>query len=207
MRKLMTAERANGLARVLQTVCMLMVVLAVLISVSVLFGRVKVTMSTPEGYYEHALLLEEDHNADFRFLYAGLSDLNIHLDTTATGGEIAIMTYFGIVIMSLSVIIPGAYTFFLMALFFGNIAKGKVFTIANASLLRKGGIILLIGTIIPPIFNAFVIPPLVNYFTANDIGTGTDMSFTQLFAGAILLIMAYVFHYGIYLQDEADHTL
>lgn len=207
MRKLMTAERANQLARVLQTVCMLMVALAVLIAVSVLFGRVKVAMNTPEGYYENALLLEEDHNVDFRFLYAGLSDLNIHLDTTATQGEVNIMTYLGIVVMSFSVLIPGAYAFFVMALFFGKIAKGEVFTTSNASLLLRGGTVLLICTILTPIFNVYIIPELINKFTSNVISTGVGMNFMQLFAGAILLVMAYVFHYGIYLQDEADHTL
>ncbi|MBP1903750.1 hypothetical protein J2Z32_000362 [Paenibacillus turicensis] len=207
MRKFMTAKRANELARFLQRTCVLMVGLAVIVFLLVLFGRMQLTLITPQGHFADAMLAEKNHNSDSRFGFTNLSDLQIYLRAIATGGEVQVLTYIGIVIMGFMVIIPGAYAFFLMAIFFGNIAKGNVFTSSNASLLLQGGIVLVACSIITPILNAYIIPPIINKFTSNVISTAVGIDFTQLFAGAILLIMAYVFHYGIYLQDEADHTL
>lgn len=207
LRRLITAQRATKLARTLQRICVLMVGFAVIIFLLVLFGRMQLTLITPQGQFADALLAEKNHVSDSRFGFTNLTNLQINLNAFATSGEVQILTYVGIVIMGFMVVIPGAYGFYLMAIFFGNIAKGNVFTTPNASLLLQGGIVLVVCSIVTPILNAYIVPPIINKLTSNVISTAVQIDFTQLFAGAILLIMAYVFHYGIYLQDEADHTL
>jgi hypothetical protein len=207
MNKLVTEKRAMKLANILQSICMVMVTLALILTILILLGRINVSVATPDGYFQNTLLVEKDHNTSSRFMFTNLSYLDIHLNTISSGGTVGIVTYVGVVIMNLLVVLPGAYVFFVMASFFRKIAQKEVFTSSNASLLSRGGIVLLSFAFLTPLFNAYIIPSLIHSLSSNVVSTSVSINFIELFAGAILLVMAYVFHYGIYLQDEADHTL
>lgn len=207
MARLMNKKRASKLAEMLQGICFFMTGLAILTVVFILIGRMEVRLTTPEGHYADALLLEKDHSVESRFMFANLSDLDIYLNTRFTDGHLDVVTIVGIMIMALATVVPLGYGFYLIGRFFGNVSKGNVFVPSNASLLMRCGGVLVVAALIAPLLNGFAIPAFINLMSANDISVNASINFLALFGGAILLVMAYVFHYGIYLQNEADHTL
>lgn len=207
MSKWFSEKRASMLAEILKGICILMTFLALLTTVMVLMGRMQIHLYTPETFYNDALLLEKNHEATSRFMFVNLSHLEVHLHTANSGGKIDIVTYLCTVLMGVATVVPMGYAFFKMSRFFGNIAKGSVFSASNASLLLNGGLVLLAGSLLAPLLSLLVLSPIANKLTSNVISISASFNLTALFAGAILLVMAYVFHYGIYLQDEADHTL
>lgn len=207
MLKLISPKHANKIAVFLQSICYLMAALAALTIILVVLGRIEVNLNTPTGFFENALLLEQDHTTDSRFLFISLSDLLIHLNTHSSDGEIAVSTLIGVIFMGLASVAPFGYCFLVMARFFGNIAKGNVFISHNASLLQLSGLVLIASALVLPVLNGYVLPSLINTWSTNVISTSVSVNFTELFTGAVLLVMAYVFHYGLYLQDEADHTI
>ena len=207
MQQLLRGKRANTLAQVLQGICYLLVALAVMTMTLVAIGRMQVDMMTPLGYFDHALLIEKDHATNSRFLFASLSDLSIQVNTINADGNVHWLTWLGVAGMGFLTVAPIGYCFYLMARFFGHISRDKVFDAANAKLLLRGGIVLVAAAIAVPLLNGYLLPALINAFTANVISTAVSMNVTSLFVGLVLLVMAYVFNHGLYLQREADYTL
>lgn len=204
MRFMVSAKNAHRIAVILQSICWLMAFFAMAVVVLVLLGRVEITLSTPTGRYEGALLLENDHNVTSRFLFTKISDQRVFLQTDGTVGFI---TWLTISLVGIVRVFPLGFCFFLLTGFFKNISEGKVFEKNNANILMNSGFVLIVASLVTPILNVFVFPALNNHLTANRLSLSVSGNFTELFFGAVLLVMAYVFHYGIYLQDEADHTL
>jgi len=204
MRFKMSEKKAHEIAVILQGICWLMTLFAMTVAVLVLLGRVEVSLTTPAGHYEGVLLLEKDHNVTSRFLFTQISDQKVFLQTEGTVGFV---TWLAISLIGIVRVFPMGFCFFLLTGFFKNISEGKVFVAPNANILLNSAGALIIASLITPILNAFVFPLLINHFTANRLTISVSPNFTGLFFGAVLLVMAYVFHYGIYLQDEADHTL
>ncbi|MHA7966799.1 DUF2975 domain-containing protein [Paenibacillus sp. CAU 1782] len=207
MSKLMNRKRASKLAQLLQGLCYFLVGLAVLSVVLILIGRMEVNMTIPEGHYTNALLLEKDHSVESRAFLVDLSYLDLHVDMRPAGGKTELITILGIMIMGLVTVAPHGYSFYLIARFFGNVSNGHVFVPVNATLLLRCGAVLVAAALIAPILNGFAMPAIINLVTDNHISANASIDFIALIGGAIALVMAYVFHYGIYLQNEADHTL
>lgn len=207
MGRWLSAKRAHHIAVVLQSVCYLMTFLALLTIVLVLLGRVEVNLTTPAGHYQNALLLEKDHEATTRFLIASLSNQQVYLNMIGTDGSVDIATWLGIALIGTLRVLPIGLCFFWMSRFFGNLSQGRVFIASNADILLYSGGLLVAGGLLVPFLNGLVLPWVINQFSANVLSISANLDMSSLFIGAGLLVMAYVFHYGIYLQDEADHTL
>lgn len=203
----MKIKHASKLAQLLQGLCYFLVGLAVLSVILILFGRMEVDMTLPEGHYSNALLLEKDHSVESRVFLIDLSFLDIHVDTRPADGKTELVTIVGIIIMSLATLAPHGYSFYLIARFFGNVANGNVFVPVNATLLLRCGTVFVAAALIAPILNGFAMPAIINLVTDNHVSTNASIDFISLIGGVAALVMAYVFHYGIYLQNEADHTL
>ena len=201
-------KNAHKIAVVLQWICAFMAFLAVIIGVMALLGRLEITfLTTPEGYQGHGLMFEKDHSATTRFFTVRLNNPKINLNTAGSGGEIGFITWLAISLIGIAKVFPMGFAFYLMSKFFKNISETKVFVTENAKLLLKSGTVMALSCFAVPILSTFVLPAMVNNLTANVLRASTSPNMTEIFYGAILIVMAYVFHYGIYLQEEVDYTL
>lgn len=204
MRFLISEKNAGIIANFLRILCILMTSIAVIFILLVLLGRVELNIITPTEHFDHALLFEKDHNATSRFLFAKISNQTMFL---STDGTIGFITWLGISLIGITNAFPMGFCFFQLSKFFKNISEARVFITHNAKLLLTSACVLIIASLAAPILNAFVYPMLINQFTSNTLSLSITWKITGLLIGAILLVMSYVFYYGIYLQDEADHTL
>lgn len=202
--RLMSEKNARRVAVILQTVCCLAVILALMVAVLVLLGRVELRLSTPQGYFNNALLIEKDHAATSRALIVKLSGHSLFLHIQE---KLDFITWLGIALIGITRVFPMGYCFFVLAGFFKNIAAGEVFVLKNARILLRAGMVLIISSLLIPLLNGFVFLGLINALSANNLSIAINSGLSDLFFGGILLVMSYVFHYGIYLQDEADHTV
>jgi len=194
---------AHHFARCLKIFCYIVFFIGVFASVLILLGRVEVNLAMPEKYFENALLFEKDRAATSRFFFATPFD-HLHL---SVHDKVGFATWLCIALMGLVKILPFTVCSYFMAGFFKNISLDKVFVFSNANILLYNGIILSVSSILHPILNAFLFPSILTLFSKNRISVSTQPDLMGIFMGITLLIAAYVFHYGIYLQDEADHTL
>lgn len=207
MNKWISEKHANKIAIVLQVICGLLALLAVVTIVLALLGRVQMVISAPGGVYERALLLESDHTVSSRAMFTTFKHTQIRLNTVNSGGVVGFVTWLGVALISVGNILPAGLCWLLMNGFFKNIAQGKVFVEDNAKILQRSGQVLGICAIVVPLLNSYVFPWMVNTFSSNQLYIGQNVDVTALLVAAIFVVMAYVFSYGIYLQDEADHTL
>lgn len=207
MNKWISEKHANKIAIVLQVICGLLALLAVVTIVLALLGRVQMVISAPGGVYERALLLESDHTVSSRAMFTTFKNTQMRLNTINSGGVVDFVTWFGVALISVGNILPAGLCWLLMNGFFKNIAQGKVFMEDNAKILQRSGQVLGISALVVPLLNGYGFPWMVNTFSSNQLYIGQNIDVTALLVAAILLVMAYVFSYGIYLQDEADHTL
>lgn len=208
MRKLVSEKNAHWIAAFLQVICYFMVFFAVVSIVLILLGRVELSLTTPSGHYDNALFLEKDHSVTSRILLASLVNQNIFLNTVNSNGSVDFITWLGISLIGIIKVLPFGFCFFLFSKFFANISNGKVFVTRNANIMRTSGLVLIAASLLTRTLTDSLIPSMVNQLSANHlIVSSASADFTGLLLGAGLLVMAYVFHYGIYLQDEADHTL
>jgi hypothetical protein len=204
MQYLISEKHAHRMAVILRSVCFLITIFSVLVITLVLLGRVELSMATPDGVYDRALLLEKDHSVTSRFLFTKLSSQTVFL---RMHGNVGFVSWLFISLMGIFRVLPLGLCFFFLSRFFRNISEGRVFFAPNANLLLRCGVLLITSFFLVPIFNGFILPYLHNRFSPNRLTLSVSPDFTALFIGIVLLVMAYVFHYGIYLQDEADHTL
>jgi hypothetical protein len=195
---LISEKHAHRLALILRSVCFLIAVLAVLVIVLVLLGRVELSMTTPDGHFDRALLLEKDHSVTSRFLFTKLSNQTVFL---TTHGSVGFVSWLFISLMGIVRVLPMGLSFFLLSRFFRSISAGKVFIAPNAGLLLRCGVLLIVSFFLVPLLNGLVFPYLHNRFSANRLILSVSPDFNSLFIGIVLLVMAYVFSYGIYLQD------
>lgn len=171
----------------------------------ILLGRVQMTIVTPTEVYERALLLEQDYGAQSRFLFVDIAGYDLTL--TLQGG-VDFVTWLSVALLTLVKMFPMAFCFFFLIRFFGNIEEGRVFVKENGNFLWYNGIALLIATVLGPIMKYFIVPLLMQSFSENILRFSiTDNFLTIWFYSAFFLVGSYVFHYGLYLQEEADHTL
>ena len=114
MRFMLSEKNARRTAVLLQRICYLIAFLAIISIVLVLLGRMELNLTTPEGHYEHVLLLEKDHNATSRFLSVSLSGQDLFLNTE---GSVGFITWMLISLIGIVKVFPIGFSFFLLAKF------------------------------------------------------------------------------------------
>ena len=104
-------------------------------------------------------------------------------------------------------VIPVIIGFWFLSQVFRNVSKGRIFTEQNAHYLLYYGLIQIAVAVLVPFIKLFV-AYLANLLAVSQIhiATGQDLP-NQLFPNIAFIVAAYIIHYGVHLQDEADHTL
>jgi hypothetical protein len=199
----LTDRNARRLITCLRVLCMLTFIFLCVFALLIVLGRVEVNLVLPTGTFERAPLLGRDSEAS-RFLYATIGGHHIRVEALH---PVDWATRLGIALIGLLHMAPIAYCFYTLTRFFTNIGARQVFTSVNANLLMRCGCVLVPTALVFPLLSAYVIPPLVNLLSANQLSVGITFDFSRLFFGIVLIVAAYIFHYGLYLQEEADATL
>lgn len=200
--KLMNERVVKAASEFMRFVCyavMLFLMLGLLLS---FMGRQSFDLSTGTGVYENAIYAEENHAPSSRILTVHMPADSVYVHSG--DGEIDPMIQVGLSLMFVFHAVPLIFAFWILSRVFANIARGKIFTEENAVFLLGYGLIRFSVALFVP-FIKLMICRIVNHLSEDSlsVGTGSDM-LNKLIPGIAFLVAAYIIHYGIRLQDEAD---
>ena len=88
-----------------------------------------------------------------------------------------------------------------------TVVKDNPFEKGNSKNLTVIAAVLIAGSLIVPIFEGRIAWTIIQTLQIANIGIGYSLNGTLLAAGILILILAGVFQYGNYLQEEVDSTL
>ena len=121
--------------------------------------------------------------------------------------QIELTTHLALSLMFALGAVPLIFAYWFLSRVFSNISRGQIFTEQNASCLLYYGLMQMIVALPVPLLKQLVCL-LANQIADSRISlhTGTEVLNT-LIPSIAFLVAAYIIRYGIYLQDEVDHTL
>ena len=203
--KLADARYARPAAQFMRYVCYFVIFFHVLCLVLSLMGRQTFALHTSQGTYDWAIYAEEDHDPTSRVFTVSVND-----DIFVWANEedqIELTTHLALSLMFALGAVPLIFAYWFLSRVFSNISRGQIFTEQNARCLLDYGLMQMIVALPGPLLKQLVC------FLANQIAdsrislhTGTEVLNT-LIPSIAFLVAAYIIRYGIYLQDEVDHTL
>jgi Protein of unknown function (DUF2975) len=88
-----------------------------------------------------------------------------------------------------------------------SVVKDNPFEKGNSKNLTVIAIALVAGSFIMPLLEGRIVSAIIRVLQISNINFSYSMDCTLLFTGIIILILAGVFQYGNYLQEEVDSTL
>ncbi len=88
-----------------------------------------------------------------------------------------------------------------------TVVEDKPFEKGNSKNLTIISLVLIAASFILPIFEGRVFSTAIKTLQIGNINIGYSMNWTLLLTGILILILAGVFQYGNYLQEEVDSTL
>ena len=103
--------------------------------------------------------------------------------------------------------VPVMLAFWFLSRVFSNVHRGRIFTEQNAAYLLYYGLIQFAAAAVVP-FVKLLICWLTNLVSDSRISIATGQNtLSMLFPSIAFMVAAYIIHYVVHLQDEADHTL
>ena len=205
IQKLTNERFAKRVARFMECACYFLICFFILCTVLSLMGRQTFALHTKTGYFERAIIAEEDHDPSSRAMTVHMGD-TIHVWTN-DNDKIDLMIQIGLSLMYAINTVPIIFAFWFLGRVFSNIREGQIFTEQNASYLLYYGLLQFFVAVFVP-FIKLLICRLINLVSDGrlSIGTGQAM-FNTLIPSIAFFVAAYIIHYGVHLQDEVDHTL
>ena len=205
LQKLTDERFARPAAKFLKAACYLVICVYAAAALLSLMGRQTFTLHAQTGSYPNAICAEEDHAPASRGMTMHLGD-EIHVWTNASD-QIDPAVRLGLSAMAVLTLVPLMLAFWFLSRVFLNIQNGRIFTERNACCLLYYGLLQLFAAVPVP-FLKLLICRLASLAAGGrmDIAAGQDM-LGRLFPSIAFLVAAYIIHYGVYLQDEVDHTL
>ncbi len=88
-----------------------------------------------------------------------------------------------------------------------NIRNKSPFNEKNAKFLKVLGIAFLVSSVVLPSIGGWFFMDLVNTLKVYEATFNFSIHFQSVLMGALILILAYIFDYGTYLQEEHDMTV
>ena len=88
-----------------------------------------------------------------------------------------------------------------------NVVADNPFEKGNSKNLTVIAITLLAGSLLMPIFEGRIAMAVIDVLKINNFNTNFMIDWNLLMSGILILILAGVFQYGNYLQEEVDSTL
>ena len=205
IQKLANERFARHAAQLMKFACYFAICFYVLCTVLSFMGRQSFFLHTKTGTYERAIYAEENHAAHSRSMTVFTGD-DIHVWTN-DNDQIDLTIHIGLSLMYAVHIVPMIFAYWFLSRVFSNINKGRIFTEKNSSYLLYYGMLQFSVAVFVP-FIKLLICWLTNLISNGrmSISTGQAM-FNMLIPSIAFIVAAYIIHYGVHLQDEADHTL
>lgn len=205
IQKLANERFAKLAAWLMEIACYFVICFYILCTALSFAGRQSFFLHTKTGTFEHAIYGEEDHNTHFRNMTVHMSD-NIHVWTNDKD-EIDLAIQIGLSLMYALQTVPLILALWFLSRVCSNIQKKQIFTEQNACYLLYYGLIQFSVAVFVP-FIKLLICWLTNLAADSRIAISTGQNlFGMLLPSITFLVAAYIIHYGVQLQDEADHTL
>ena len=201
IQRLLNESFAKKSALFMRYVCYIIIVFMALGIILSCMGRLTFSLHSNFGTFEHAIYAEENHQPHSRSFIIHTKD-DIHVWTN-TDDQIYLFTHIGLSAMFALETIAIMIAYWLLS----YIHKGKIFTETNAHYLLLYGLLQFLVALFVP-FIKLLLCTLISLVSSNTItiATGQDM-LSSLIPSIAFIVAAYIIHYGIYLQDEVDHTL
>lgn len=205
MQRLTDERFAKPAAKFLKIACWFVICIYAAAALLSFMGRQTFHLHAKTGSYENAICAEEDHAPASRGMTMHLGD-EIHVWTDADD-QVDPAIRWGLSGMAVVTLAPLMLAFWFLGRVFSNIQNGRIFTEQNAACLLYYGLLQLFAAVPVP-FIKLGICRLASLAADGrvDIATGQDM-LGRLVPAIAFLVAAYIIHYGVYLQDEVDHTL
>jgi len=206
VQKLINESFARYVASFLKYMCHIVILFFAAGLVLSFMGRQTFILHTSTETYNFAIYAEESHNWTWRGPVISMND-NVRVTAYANDGKIDLITQIGLSAMYAVNVIPLIICYWFLSRVFNNVSKGRIFTDQNASYLLYYGLIQMAVAVLIP-FIKLLISHLANQFTNSIISINTGQNLlTDVIPNTAFIIAAYIIHYGVHLQDEADHTL
>ena len=125
-----------------------------------------------------------------------------------TSGDIMIKPFLQALFMwiSISALIVSAILFEVKRIL-KTVVNDNPFEKSNSKNLTVIALILMAGSLIVPFFEGRIAATIIQTLQLSNIHVSYSLNGTLLFTGILILILAGVFQYGNYLQEEVDSTL
>ena len=206
LQRLMNERSAKTAARFMTAICYLLMLVFTAGLVLSLIGRQTFILHTSTGTYDSAIYSEADHNWTSRGPTVSMKD-QVRVLAYDNDDNVDLITQVGLSAMYTVNVIPLIVCFWFLSRVFDNINKGFIFTDKNAVYLLYYGLIqIAVAAVVP--FIKMLIVFLANQFTRSQIHIQTGQNLiSDLVPNIAFIVAAYIIHYGVHLQDEADHTL
>jgi hypothetical protein len=88
-----------------------------------------------------------------------------------------------------------------------SVVADHPFEKSNSTNLTAIAITLIVGSVIIPVLEGNIFSAIIDALKISNIHYSSSLDCTLLFTGILILILAGVFQYGNYLQEEVDSTL
>ena len=205
IQKLTNERFAKPAARFMECICYFLICFFIFCTVLSIMGRQTFDLHTKTGYFERAIIAEEDHDPSSRFLTVHMGD-SIHVWAN-DDNKIDLTIQIGLSLMYAVNSVPIIFAYLFLGRVFSNIWKGQIFTEQNASWLLYYGLLQFLVAVFVP-FIKLLICWLINLVSDSRLSIGTGQAMLNTLIPSIAFIVAaYIIHYGVHLQDEVDHTL
>ena len=206
VRNLLNERTAKSAAGFMKYICYLIIVFFVFSLVLSIIGRQTFILHTSTGTYDNAIYSEKNHDLTSHGLTVYMKD-TVHVTAGVNGEEIDLITQIGLSAMYAVNVVPLIFCFWFLGRVFSNVNNGRIFTNQNANYLLYYGLIQITVAVFVPFIKLFI-SYLANLFTSSQISIATGQNLiSDLITNIAFIVAAYIIHYGVHLQDEADHTL
>ena len=204
IQKLINEPLAKSAATFMMCICYIMILLSIGGMILSCMGRQTFILHTDINVYDSAIYSEENRDWTSRGPTISLHD---EIRVFADGEKIDLLTQVGLSVIYAAGIVPLIISFWFLSRMFRNVSEGRIFIAQNASCLLYYGLIRIAIAVIVPFIKIFI-SYIANQFTMSEITVSTGQNIVNdLIPNIAFIVAAYIIHYGVQLQDEADHTL
>ena len=205
IQKLTNERFARPAAQLMKFACYFLICFYILCTVLSFMGRQTFFLHTKAETFERAIYAEENHTFHSRSMTVSMGDA-IHVWTNEND-QIDLSIQIGLSLMYAAHTIPMIFAYWFLSRVFSNINKGKIFTEQNSSYLLYYGVLQFSVAVFVP-FIKLLICWLISFISNSQMSISTGQAmFPMLIPSIAFIVAAYILHYGVYLQDEVDHTL
>lgn len=176
-------------------------VVGLFIIIGLLLISVGVTMFLPVELFDYNL--DNLVNIDFQYLNA-LIEINPDLFTGIVNVKWQLVFAGFIGLLNISFL---QYVFIMLKKAIIDVGNEKPFSEKNIKRFNSIGIAFVVSGFLFPIFNGLLFNNITNMLSLDNVNVNYMMNLQQIFIGLLIIVLANIFEYGAYLQEDHDMTV